>query len=342
MPIIPHFVPNVMMLPTTTSRGIEILVFPDAQVLDVTGPAQVFASANEIARKSPLYGKGALYDIIVVAEMAEVTCNSGITLRCTPLSEDRPTPDTAIAVGGSGVNVACGRSILIEWVRDRAICARRMASVCSGAFLLAKAGLLDGRRAVTHWHRCDEFAERFPQVLVESDPIFLRDGKIWTSAGVTAGIDLALAMVEEDHGRTLALAVARELVVFLKRPGGQSQFSAPLKLQAADDKFADLHTWITANLTSPLTIDTLADRVGMSRRSFARHYRQRTGRTPADAVEIIRLERAQGLLEVGSSVEITARKCGFGSPETMRRVFLRRLGVGPKDWQDRFHDASKS
>lgn len=330
--------PNAMLMPTTILRRIEILVFPDAQVLDVTGPAQVFASANEMARRSAHPEKRPLYDIALVAEMAEVTCNSGIALRCAPLSEDRPAPDTAIAVGGSGVNVACSRPVLIDWVRNRAIHARRMASVCSGAFLLAEAGLLDGRRAVTHWHRYDEFAGRFPQVRLERDPIFLRDGKIWTSAGVTAGIDLALAMVEEDHGRALALAVARELVVFLKRPGGQSQFSAPLRLQTADDRFADLHAWISANLTRSLTLHTLADRAGMSLRSFARHYRQRTGHTPADAVEIIRLEQAQGLLETGSSVEAAARKCGFGSPETMRRVFLRRLGVGPKDWQERFQE----
>ena len=304
-------------------------------MLDVTGPAQVFASANTVSRT---FGGGALYDIALVAEAREITCNSGITLRCRLLPETRSAPDTAIVAGGSGITAACARPALIAWVRDRAIHARRMASVCSGAFLLAEAGLLNGRRAVTHWHHCDEFAERFPNVRLERDPIFLRDGSIWTSAGVTAGIDLALAMVEEDHGRAIALAIARELVVFLKRPGGQSQFSAPLKLQAADDRFSDLHSWISANLTDTLTLDTLANRAGMSLRSFARHYRQRTGRTPADAVEIIRLERAQGLLETGLSVETTARKCGFGSPETMRRVFLRRLGVGPKDWQERFHN----
>ncbi|MDH1270588.1 GlxA family transcriptional regulator [Rhizobium pusense] len=318
------------------SRQIEILVFPDAQVLDATGPAQVFASANELSR---LVKKGPLYEILLVAEAPEITCNSGITLRCRSLREDGPAPDTVIVVGGSGVNAACERPALIAWARRRVQQVRRMASVCSGAFLLAEAGLLDGRRAVTHWHRCDEFAGRFPQVRLERNPIFLRDGPIWTSAGVTAGIDLALAMVEEDYGRVLALAVARELVVFLKRPGGQSQFSAPLTLQAADDRFSDLHVWISANLERRLSPETLADQAGMSLRSFARHYRQRTGRTPAEAVEIIRLERAQGLLETGVSVAITARKCGFGSTETMRRVFMRRLGVAPKDWQERFRSS---
>ncbi|MBF2717705.1 GlxA family transcriptional regulator [Agrobacterium vitis] len=314
-------------------RKIEILVFPDAQVLDATGPAQVFASANQLSRAST---KGPLYEIALVAEEAEVTCNSGITLRCQTLSARNPGPDTAIVAGGSGVNAACSRPALIEWVQDRATNVRRLASVCSGAFLLAQAGLLNGRRAVTHWHRCDEFAKRFPDVRLERDPIFLRDDPIWTSAGVTAGIDLALAMVEEDHGRVLALAVARELVVFLKRPGGQSQFSAPLMLQSVDDRFSELHAWISANLSRQLTLETLADQTGMSLRSFVRHYRQRTGRTPAEAVETIRLERAQGLLETGAAISTTARKCGFGSPETMRRAFLRKLGVGPKEWQDRF------
>lgn len=151
------------------------------------------------------------------------------------------------------MNIACTRPALIEWVRNRASRVRRKASVCSGAFLLAEPGVLDGRRAVTHWHRCDEFAGRYPQVGLERDPIFLRDGVIWTSTGVTAGIDLALLVVEGDHGRALALAVARELVVVGKQPGGQSPYSAPLKLQAADDRFSDLNAWVSANLAGSLT-----------------------------------------------------------------------------------------
>lgn len=310
-------------------RSIEILLFPDAQLLDATGPAQVFASANEVSGQP-------LYSVALVAEQPTIRSHAGIMLGCEVLTLDRPAPDTAIIAGGCGVNTACTRPALIAWTRHCAQQSRRLASVCSGAFLLAEAGLLTGRRAVTHWHRCDEFAQRFPQVRLERDPIYLRDGHIWTSAGVTAGIDLALAMVEEDQGRALALAVARELVVFLKRPGGQSQFSAPLTLQATDDRFADLHAWISANLTRPLTLDILADKAGMSLRSFARHYRQRTGHTPAEAVELIRLERAKGCLETGASVDATARRCGFGTAETMRRIFLRRMGVGPKEWQKHF------
>lgn len=319
---------NHPTIPAKAPRRIEILLFADAQVLDATGPAQVFASANMVSGR-------ALYDVALVAETAETRCNGGIALHCRMISADEP-PDTVIVAGGSGVSAACARPGLIDWVRRRAGDVRRMASVCSGAFLLAEAGLLDGRRAVTHWRRCDEFAARFPRVRLERDPIFLRDGAIWTSAGITAGIDLALAMVEEDHDGALALAVARELVVFLKRPGGQAQFSAPLGLQGADDRFAALHAWIAENLPRRLTLETLAAQAGMSLRSFARHYRRRMGRTPAETVELIRLERAQERLRAGATMAATARACGFGAAETMRRVFQRRLGVAPREWRERF------
>lgn len=247
------------------TRRIEILIFPEVQLLDATGPAQVFSSANNLAGRS-----GAkLYEVLLVAEDDEVTSNSGIALRCQALSPADPAPDTAIVAGGSGIGAACTRPALLDWTRHRAGEARRMASVCNGAFLLAEAGLLDGRRAVTHWNHCAEFAERYPRMRLEPDPIFVQDGQIWTSAGITAGIDLALAMVEEDHGHALALAVARERLVFLKRPGGQSQFSAHLALDGPDARFAELHAWIAANLTRPLTLELLADRAGMSPRSLS-------------------------------------------------------------------------
>jgi transcriptional regulator GlxA family with amidase domain len=212
--------------------------------------------------------------------------------------------------------------------------------VCSGAFLLATAGLLDGRRAVTHWRRCAEFARRFPAVRLEPDPIFIRDGDIWTSAGVTAGIDLALALVEEDLGRELALAVARHLVVFLKRPGGQAQFSATLALQHGDARFERLHAWIADNLRRDLSVGSLADAAGMSERSFVRHYRQATGRTPARAVEQVRVEAARHLLERGRPVKRVAAHCGYGSEETMRRSFLRLLGATPQAYRERFSAAA--
>lgn len=244
--------------------------------------------------------------------------------------------DTVIVPGGWGVNAACEHPELVQWVIGRSRDAVRTASVCSGAMLLAEAGLLDGRRAVTHWGRCAEFARRFPAVRLEPDPIFIRDGNVWTSAGVTAGIDLALSFVEADLGRRMALAVARELVVFLKRPGGQAQFSQTLKLQEGDGRFDKLHGWILDNLGSDLSLERLAEQANMSRRSFSRHYQEATGRTPARAVEEIRIEAARRMLERGQTVSQTARRCGFGSEETMRRGFLRVLGTNPRDYRERF------
>lgn len=315
---------------------IEVLAFPNVQILDVTGPSQVFATANRLS------GQGApLYDIRIVAADDQITSCSGLTLQTQPIAKagdpvGDPAGGTVIVAGGYGIDAACRDPALIHWLIRRATLAGRIASVCSGAFLLAEAGLLDGRPAVTHWNRCAEFAARFPQVKLNPDPIFIRDGHIWTSAGVTAGIDLALAMVEQDHGQRLALAVARQLVVFLKRPGGQSQFSAALSLQTRDPRFQALHAWIAANLTRRLTLEVLADQAGMSVRSFARHYHQGTGQTPAQAVEGIRVEHARGLLEAGGTVATAARRSGFGATETMRRAFLRRISIGPQDYQQRF------
>jgi transcriptional regulator GlxA family with amidase domain len=225
----------------------------------------------------------------------------------------------------------------VGWVRERAGHARRIASVCTGAFLLAACGLLDGRRAATHWSVCAELARRFPAVRVEADPIFVRDGPIWTSAGVTAGIDLALALVEQDLGRSVALAVARYLVVFFKRPGGQAQFSTALSLQAAEDKFGALHAWISAHLANHLSLTVLAAQAGMSERSFSRHHAEATGLTPGRAVERLRVEAARQLLsESRLPVKRISQRCGFGSEETMRRSFLRLLAATPQDYRARF------
>jgi len=197
--------------------------------------------------------------------------------------------------------------------------------------------VLDGRRAATHWMYCAKLAQRFPAVRVESDPIFVCDGPVWTSAGVTAGIDLALALVEEDLGRSVALAVARYLVVFLKRPGGQAQFSAALSLQTADDKFGALHDWINGHLGGDLSLSVLADQAGMSERSFSRHYAEATGRTPARSIERLRVEAARRQLSDSKiPVKRIARQCGFGTEETMRRSFLRLLSTNPQDYRARF------
>ena len=314
-------------------RHIEILGFPDCQLLDIAGPLQVFSTANDLVRSD---GGEAPYVPVVVGRVPDVKTSAGLSLSVEPMGlPDRPL-DTFIAAGGVGVNAACEDAELVAWVCERARSARRAASVCSGAFLLATAGLLDGRRAVTHWQRCEEFTLRFPTVRLEMDPIFVRDGDIWTSAGVTAGIDLALAMVEEDLGRKMALSVARQLVVFLKRPGGQSQFSTVLALQDGEGRFDDLHAWMQQNLGGRLSIDDLADRAGMSVRSFSRHYRSTTGRTPANALEDMRLETARRLLEQNGHVSRVAQRSGFGTEETMRRVFRRRLGSSPQEYRDRF------
>ena len=266
-----------------------------------------------------------------------VTATAGVGLATEPLSRHGEALDTLIVAGGPGVEAAAANPALLDWLRQRATQARRVASVCTGAFLLAAAGILDGRRATTHWKFSASLAQRFPAIRVEPDPIFLCDGSVWTSAGVTAGIDLALALVEEDLGRSVALAVARYLVVFLKRPGGQAQFSAALALQAAEDKFGALHDWVNDHLGDELSLSVLAEQAGMSERSFSRHYAEATGKTPARAIERLRVEAARHLLsESRVPVKRIAQRCGFGSEETMRRSFLRLLFVTPQDYRARF------
>lgn len=318
-------------------RQIEILAFPEVQILDVTGPLQVFSTANdffETAGKRPPYG------LIVVSSKEAIKSSSGLTLLTAPLPTCEPFADTLIVAGGHGVNAACRNNQLTAWIAERASNARRIASVCSGAFLLATCNLLNGRKAVTHWARCAEFAERFPLVRLDPAPIFIKEGNLWTSAGVTAGIDLALALVEEDLGREFALSVAKHLVVYLKRPGGQAQFSATLSLQNHtfhnSSRIETLGAWISDNIRDDLSLNRLAERVGMSTRSFSRHFKQATGRTPLVAVEEIRIEAARRMLEQGVSVRRTSHLCGFGTDESMRRSFLRRLGVTSQDYRQRF------
>ena len=317
------------------ARRIEILAFPRVQLLDVAGPLQVFATANDLAW---LRGAPPPYALAVVAAGgASVKSSSGLGLVVGPLPDPLGVVDTLIVAGGYGVDAAVADKALVEWLAERAPAPRRLASVCSGALLLAAAGLLDGRRATTHWGRCAELARSRPQVRVEDDPIFVRDGRIWTSAGVTAGIDLALAMVEEDLGREITLAVARQLVVFVKRPGGQAQFSAALALQSGDHDFDDLHAWIARNLKADLSTPRLAERAGMSERTFLRRYREATGLTPAKAVERLRVEAAQRqLCETRGSIKRVAARCGFGSQESMRRSFARLARVAPRDFRERF------
>ncbi|HUK59249.1 MAG TPA: helix-turn-helix domain-containing protein [Stellaceae bacterium] len=333
--------PKAPRFPPSPIRTIEILAFPAVQLLDVAGPLQVFATANELAAQE---GAAPLYAPRVVAPAGPVvTSSAGLGLAVAPLPRGRAAPDTLLVAGGPGVHAAADDPAVRNWLRTRAARARRVASVCTGAYLLAAARLLDGRRAVTHWRHCAELARRYPAIRVEPDPIFVRDGRVWTSAGVTAAIDLALALVEEDAGRTLALAVARHLVMFLKRPGGQAQFSAFLSLQDGDDRFGPLNSWMAESVSGDLSLPTLARKAGMSERSFSRHYAEATGLTPARAVERLRVEAARRLLaDTQLPVKRVAVRCGFGSEETLRRSFMRTLATAPSDYRARFSPAPSS
>ena len=313
-------------------RRVVILAFEGAQTLDVTGPFEVFGTASRLARGA--------YRVEVVAPSAEpIRTGSGLAIvpdRAT--AAVRGDIDTLVVAGGLGVHRATEDERLVRWVRRAAGRSRRVTSVCSGAFLLARAGLLDGRRAATHWAEAAELARRHPAIEVDAEAIFVRDGDVWTSAGVTAGMDLALALVEEDLGRELALQVARWLVVFVRRPGGQSQFSSHLRAQFAErEPLREVQDWITRHLDADLSVPALADRACMSPRNFARAFAREVGMTPAAYVETLRVDQARVQLETtGQKLEAVARECGFGSVETMRRAFHRRLGVGPADYRQRF------
>jgi transcriptional regulator GlxA family with amidase domain len=246
--------------------------------------------------------------------------------------------DTLVVPGGLGTREAVADARLVRWIGRAAARSRRVASVCTGAFLLAEAGLLDGRRATTHWSACTALRRRYPAITVEEDRIFVRAGEVWTSAGVTAGMDLALALVEDDAGREAALEVARQLVLFVSRPGGQAQFSAQLSAELAErEPLRDLQAWIADHPDADLSVEALAARAHMSARNFARAFKQEVGMTPAAYVERARVERAQHALQRSQAhVAVVARRCGFGTAGTMRRAFIRRAGVSPADYRRRF------
>jgi transcriptional regulator GlxA family with amidase domain len=317
-----------------------MVAFPGAQILDVVGPLEVFACASSALAAGAHAARGPAYEIAVAALAAgPVRMSSGVSVVAERALRDVRGPlDTLIVAGGEGVAAAAREPALLRRLRALAPGARRLASVCSGTFLLAEAGLLDGRRVTTHWAACDALARRYPSLEVDPEPIFVRDGRIYTSAGVTAGMDLALALVEEDHGREVALAVARRLVLFLKRPGGQAQFSAWLRAQQAErEPLREVLGWIVANPAADLAVTALAARAAMSPRHFARVFAAQVGATPARFVERARVEAARRLLEeTDRGVEDVAAACGFGSAETLRRAFLRSVRVNPADYRRRF------
>lgn len=314
-------------------RTVLIVLFDGVQSLDVSGPLEVLAGAVDHR------GQRAYRVRTASLGGGPVRTTSGLTI--VPDGDlndqgDQEPPDLLIVPGGAGARR--GNPDLVTWIRARAPRARRLASVCTGAFLLAAAGLLDGRRVTTHWDHCQALQQEYPAIDVDPDPIFIIDGRIATSAGVTAGIDLALALVEEDIGRQAALAVARQLVVFLRRPGNQAQFSAQLSAQVARRApLRDVQQWITEHPATDLSVDALARRASMSPRHFARAFTAEVGMTPGRYVERTRLEAARRHLEdTAEGVEQAARACGYGTPEAMRRAFIDAFGVSPAEYRRRF------
>jgi len=314
------------------ARRIVFVAYEGVQSLDVFGPLEAFSLANRIH-------PGA-YELVLVAPRGRLlTSSSGIGLVPTGSLESVDGPlDTLIVAGGAGSRRAAANAELIDWIREAAAGSRRVASVCTGAFLLAAAGLLAGRRATTHWASCAALKRAYPEVTVEPEPIYVRDGHVYTSAGITAGIDLALALIGDDLGSAVALEVARMLVLFVRRPGGQAQFSAtPAGQRAERDGIRELQHWISENLGADLSVPELARRSCMSARHFARVFARETGMTPAAYVAAVRVERARALLETTDlQVDQVAQRCGFGTVETLRRTFARALRVNPSGYRERF------
>lgn len=301
------------------AKLIALVVFPDFQILDAAGPIAAFEIA---ARMRP----GAYRILVTASAPGLVPSSSGVAM---PAEALRLPADTIMVVGGGGTKDAMRDETLLAYLKRAQKRARRITSVCSGALVLASAGLLDGKRATTHWRRAAGMARDFPNVCVEPDRIYVRDGMIWTSAGVSAGIDLALALIADDLGDEAATAVAREMVVYAKRPGGQAQHSALLDLDTPSSRFSELNAWIREHLHEDLSVERLAERAAMSTRNFARAYAAETGTTPAKAVERLRAEAARAWLEQGLPIQEIAERAGFGDPERMRRAFLRLYGAPP-------------
>jgi transcriptional regulator GlxA family with amidase domain len=329
----PATIENVNM----ASRTVLFIGYDGVGLLDLTGPFTVFWSASWFLsqRGEPPYERR-----VATVMGGPVATADGITLMAEPLSNFDDAPiDTLIVPGALDLTGAMQDPALIDWVARNASRARRVCSVCTGTFVLAQAGLLDGKRVVTHWRATETLGRQFPNLKVQPDAMFVRDDPVWSSAGVSAGIDLALALVQDDCGRDVAMSVARQLVVYMKRPGGQTQFSELLQAQMkGGEPFAELHDWLSTHLhDETLSVESLARRACMSARNFARVYKTKTGRTPAKAIELFRLETARKLLEdTDERIETIARRTGFGDEDRMRNTFQRHLNVSPRDYRERF------
>ena len=330
-------------------RRIGIFIYSGADILDIAGPSEVFAFANLMLLLQGITKEPA-YIIDVLAEQpGVVTTLMGLQIVATHAYNESDDFDTLIIAGGfvpagffQGVEVGdpltFKNPLLTDWIRTMSTRVRRLASVCTGTFALAESGILNGRRATTHWDFCQRLIQDYPEVKVEPDQIFIQDDNIFTSGGITSGIDLALSMLEEDWGHSIALAVARYIVVFLKRPGGQSQFSSYLTSEAVNrPDLRELQAWIVEHPAEDLRVEVLASRMCMSLRNFSRLFLTETGMTPAKYVEMARIDAARHYLETSKlSIEVIAEKSGFFDPERMRRSFIRQLGVNPKHYRDRF------
>lgn len=319
------------------TRSVVILAYDNALLLDVASTMQVFATYNMLlgTPEQPPYAVR-----VVSARGGLLATSAGLAIQTQPLPDPRDI-DTLIVCGGAGRHQAVRDDALLDWVRAAAAGARRVCSVCSGAFVLAAAGLLARRRVTTHWKYCAELRSSHPELQVEEDAIFVNDGKFWTSAGVTSAIDLMLALLKQDHGHARTMQVARHMVVFMKRPGGQSQFSQLLAGQSSGrESFSDLIEWISEHLSEDLDVECLAARVHMSPRHFTRTFSEQLHCPPAKFVERMRIETARRLLEeTPLQVVAVAERCGFGDEERMRRAFLRQLKVSPSAYRERFRDS---
>jgi len=330
----------------TRTRRVLLIAAPRTQILDVAGPFQIFTRAAELYRAQnsdsiPIYS----VEVVTTTRQTTLMTNCGLRMGARwTFRQVRGEIDTLLVTGGDAAeNDEAGLGV-VRWIRKVAPQIRRVGSVCTGAMLLARTGLLDGRKATTHWKWCEVLAKKYPRISVDPNPIFLRDGNIYTSAGITAGMDLSLALVEEDFGSRLALEVARDLVLYLRRTGGQSQFSAALAMQLSDrNPLRELESWVLENLNKPLNVNILAERVAMSPRNFARIFAKEMNITPAKFVERLRIEAARRRLEEShSTLQKVAADCGFGTPNSMRSVFQRTLGVAPGQYRRNFQSAVKT
>ncbi|WP_306154646.1 GlxA family transcriptional regulator [Roseovarius sp. MMSF_3281] len=318
-------------------RQVALVVYQGFKTLEATGPLSVLGYASRHLADAGFAGG---YDVTIAApDSGKIPSDTAMSLEATVALEELAVPDTVLIAGAARIEeVLCGQQVLVDWCRENGPRFRRCAALCTGSFFLAEAGLLDGQRAATHWNYAERLRQRFPQVEVDADAIFLQAGHFWTSAGVTAAIDLTLAFVEQDYGRDIALSVARDMVMYLKRPGGQSQFSALLTGQMAGaTSMNEVLTWMSERLDQPLTLNDIATEQGMSVRSLTRAFTEQFGAAPMAMLEVLRCDRAKALLlDTDLPLKTVAYRAGFRSDEQMRKAFRRRFALSPRDYRARF------